>query len=360
MTEKQMETIGNIYFLKMSEVNETYLNKIGKHLKDIGSLKASDIRVFEQMQRVTKNVAEFERELEKAMNLSISELNEIYAESTKKEYGKAKSLKDDIVPFAENEALKRVIIAQAETTKQTLLNLANTTIMRQDYQNAVDSSIRAVMSGVTDYNSAIRSTVQNLGGSGIRVQYGSGAKRRLDSAVKMNVISGVRDLQMNINKQIGKDVGADGVELSAHMNCAEDHQPYQGKQYTNEEFETLQNTLKRPIGTLNCKHIARPVIIGISEPTYSNTELREYKKYSNEKITIGEDTKTRYEWSQFMRSQETTIRYAKETKIIAKSSGDNILYNRENNKIKLIRNKYDKVVKETGLTPRLDNMRVYM
>ena len=360
MTERQMEAIGNIYFLKMSEVNEQYLTKIGKHLKSIGSLKASDIRVFQQMQTVAKNTVEFQAELEKAMNLSISELNEIYVESTKKTYGQAETLKADIPSYENNEALKRVIIAQANATKQTLLNLANTTIMQKDYQNAVDDAIRAVQSGVTDYNSAIRGTVQKLGGSAIRVQYGSGATRRLDSAVKMNVINGVRDLQMNVNKQIGQEVGADGYEISAHANCAEDHIPYQGKQYTLSEFETLQDTLERPIGTLNCKHIARPVIIGVSEPAYSSEELKEYKKNSRENITIGEDTKTRYEWSQFMRTIETNTRYKKETKVLAKNSGDTVLYSRETTNIKLMRKKYNKIVESTGLTPRLDNMRVYM
>ena len=38
-------------------------------------------------------------------------------------------------------------------------------------------------------------------------------------------------------------LGANGVEIDAHMLCAEDHLPYQGGQYSNEEFESIQNDL---------------------------------------------------------------------------------------------------------------------
>lgn len=39
----------------------------------------------------------------------------------------------------------------------------------------------------------------------------------------------------------GESFGADGIEISAHL-------PYQGKQFSNEEFEQLQQILKRPVG----------------------------------------------------------------------------------------------------------------
>ena len=64
------------------------------------------------------------------------------------------------------------------------------------------------------------------------------------------------------------------MEISAHDRPAPDHADIQGKQYTKEEYEKLNASLKRPIGTLNCMQIAFPIIYGVTEPSYTDEELR--------------------------------------------------------------------------------------
>lgn len=81
---------------------------------------------------------------------------------------------------------------------------------------------------------------------GLRVQYPSGLTRRLDSAIRMNVLDGIRAVSQDIMRQVGKEFRADGIEISAHALCAEDHLPYQGTQMSEKEFERLQNRLDRP------------------------------------------------------------------------------------------------------------------
>ena len=83
----------------------------------------------------------------------------------------------------------------------------------------------------------------------MRITYASGRTRRLDSACRMNILEGVRQVNNGIRKEMGNQYGADGVEIDAHGLCAEDHLPYQGKQYTIKAYEKLNNKLKRPIGT---------------------------------------------------------------------------------------------------------------
>lgn len=144
--------------------------------------------------------------------------------------------------------------------------------------------------------------------SGMRVTYKNGVIRRLDSAVRMNVLEGIRQVNMGIRDIAGKEFGADGVELSAHALCVSDHLPYQGLQYTNDEFEDLNSDLVCEIGTCNCQHYTFPIVIGVSSRTYSDEKLRQFKEYSNETIDVEGKQMSRYKASQYMRKLETNMR----------------------------------------------------
>ena len=52
------------------------------------------------------------------------------------------------------------------------------------------------------------------------VDYATGYHRRMDSAVRMNVMEGVRTLNQTLLNQFGEEFGADGVEVSHHKNSA--------------------------------------------------------------------------------------------------------------------------------------------
>ena len=135
----------------------------------------------------------------------------------------------------------------------------------------------------------------------------------------MNISDGVRQLNASYRDMQGKRFGSDGIELSAHGLCSPDHLPYQGKQYTNKEFERIQSSLKRPFFTMNCHHSKFPIIIGISSPAYSDKELMEIEQKSNEIVKYqlpgGKVVeKSRYEATQDQRRQETKIRRLKDNK----------------------------------------------
>lgn len=132
-------------------------------------------------------------------------------------------------------------------------------------------------------------------GGGLRVQYESGYTRRLDSAMRQNIIDGVSYVAQETARQAGEEFGADGVELSAHSPCAPDHLPYQGKQYSLQEYEELQASLRRPIGEWNCRHFAYPVLLGISRPANSKAELAEMAQASERRIEMDGRTYSRYD-----------------------------------------------------------------
>lgn len=230
------------------------------------------------------------------------------------------------------------------------------------YRDAVDRAVAAVQSGEEDYGSAIRRIMRQAGQSGLRmrpdgtrvVDYESGYSRRLDSAVRMNVLDGVRHLNQSIMEEVGRQFGANGVEISAHMDCAPDHLPYQGGQYSNAEFEDIQDGLGRPFGEWNCRHSWHPIILGLSSPAYTPEQLQEYRDYSTEEITIGERTKTRYEWKQEMRRMETAVRQQKDTANLAKAAGDDTLRRECQGKIVALNEKYTALAQQIGVKPEYD------
>ena len=182
------------------------------------------------------------------------------------------------------------------------------------------------------------------------MQYPSGLTRRLDMAARQNILDGVCAVNNDILRQLGNEYGSDGVEISAHALCAEDHLPYQGKQFSNKEFERIQNSLKRPFGQWNCKHAIYPIILGVSVQANSEETLAQYRANSSEPITIDGKTKTRYEWSQEQRKTETAIRYQKDIANAAKASGDDVARREAQSNINALKDHYAHISEAAGLS----------
>ena len=270
-------------------------------------------------------------------------------------------------PYLRNEIAEAMAAAQYIETARAMVNLSNTTVSSAAYQGLVDRAVSAVQLGTESYQSAIRSVLRSTAWDGLcvvdgtrKVRYASGLIRRLDTAARQNVLDGFRALMQRTRDEAGKAFGADGVEISAHMLCAEDHLPYQGRQFSLEEFERLNQTLRRPIakGIWNCSHVAEPIVLGISEPAYTEEELAEYRRSSVEQVTIDGKTRSRYQWTQEQRRIETAIRREKDVAIAAKAAGDDVLRRQCQQRINDYRKHYERISKGAGLEVRTDKMAV--
>lgn len=326
LSERQLEQHLQVYHRRVQAVIEEYLIRMGNHLRDIGTLSASDINRLVEMKRLNYNMEQIKRQIAKAANVSLDEVENLFRDVAESDLRFAREVfaADHTPTIKANSPLERILKAQARITQQTLSNLSQTTLLSDGYKNAVDVAVQTVQAGITDYNSAIRKAMKSAAKDGLRVQYpNSGLSRRLDSAVRMNILDGVRAINQDVMRQVGNEFGADGIELSAHRLCAEDHLPYQGTQMSNKDFNRLQNViLDRPFGMWNCRHTWHPILLGVSPPSYTQKELAEYKQYSRERIEIDGIVKSRYEWTQEQRRIETAIRYQKDIAVAARASGD--------------------------------------
>ena len=196
--------------------------------------------------------------------------------------------------------------------------------------------------------------MKQLANSGVKIHeavttYESGYNRRIDSSVRQAVLTGIRRTNIGIQEMVGKELGADGVEISAHSPCAEDHLDIQGRQFTKKEFEKINGTLARPIGDLNCRHFVFSIIIGVNLPSYSDKMLRQMNAESTEQVSYKGKTYTKYEATQVQRKLETAVRRQKDIQIIAKASGDKEGIAKAQKKITQLTKEYSNFSNSVGL-----------
>lgn len=360
LTDAQLERLAAIYQQRMDELSAQYLRKMGEHIKAIGQLSPSDVHRLTELRRAGANVRSIQQGIAEAAGKTAREVEELFMKVAEENYRFAEQyyVKGRQIPLKQNVELLKLIKAQARQTAAELVNLSRTTIQSDLYRKAVDNAIQAVHSGVADYNSAIRQTIKKAAEQGLRVKYPSGLTRRLDTAVRQNVLDGSRQLQANVMEQTGKEFGADGVEISAHATCADDHLDIQGKQFTMQEFDRLQATLERPIGQWNCRHVATPILLGIGAPAFSDGMLSGFAAHSRERIEIDGLVKSRYDWTQEMRKVETAVRYQKDIAIAAKAAGDDVLRRTAQANINKLDAAYAKIVRAAKVTSERERMAV--
>lgn len=189
--------------------------------------------------------------------------------------------------------------------------------MTDMYRRELDAAHMKVVTGATDYMTAIRQACNKLAASGVRtIDYESGRSDRVEVAVRRALLTSVGHITHRISEENGKEFGADGWEMSAHSGARPSHAVYQGRQYTQAEYE---KKIKPLLSEPNCRHDAFPIIIGVSEPTYTEEELRNIDKppftYEGRKYTA-------YEASQQMRKMERAMRRQKDRCIVADAAGD--------------------------------------
>lgn len=287
------------------DINTQFLRIVGERIKEIGQLRPKELHQIEQMLAAEQDAQRIINAIAQASDRSKDNLDSMLVQSAQDDlefseiYYKYKNIP---VPKAiDNERIIAMVEAVSRQASGQLDNLSLTTALKlktdyggsgyytlaSGYKRVVSDAVLAVQNGTVDYNTAIRSTLRSLADSGIKViEYESGYMRRIDAAARMNILDGVRQINQQMQDIVGEQIGADGVELSAHLECAEDHLPYQGLQYSMEDFERLQATLKRPIGQWNCRHKRYAIILGVSKPVYSAEDLEQMRRYNRRKITI--------------------------------------------------------------------------
>lgn len=395
LSENAIDNLTSFIVNRQESINTYVLSSIAWKIREIGALSSSDINRMKILVTAGADIRQMNAELARLSNLQVKDIKSLIKTVAIDTHLDAKPLYDyrhkSFIPYAKNEKLQSLVTAIGDTTAQSYENLSNskaTGFLIRDrknpnslkfqsiddtYRTVMDEAIQAVASGTVDYRTAMRRTIQQLADSGVRRMYwDSGYTQRLDTAVRRNLLEGVRAIQQAIEDEIGKSIGADGKELSVHMNSALDHEPFQGHQFTNEEFDKLQSNedfvdlqgnhfsgVDRVIGQYNCRHIARSIIVGVTKPLYSQEELDDFIQTNHEGYTMPDGRHlTLYECSQLQRQLETKIRYAKDAQIAFYQSGDKQSAIAATQKVQRLTSQYKKFSNDCGLSIKRDRIAV--
>lgn len=380
--EKLVEHLVN----RIEDANTYILKKIGQNIKYISTLKPSEARQLGQILKYGGDYKEIANELAKVSGKNVQDIYKIFEEVAKsnKEFAKDfyKFRNIPYVPYSKDIALQEQVRSIATLTANTYINIANTSAIgfvkngvfeniEDTYRNVIDEAILSISQGKEDFYSNMRRTLKQLGGSGL-VQYESGRTRRLDSAIRMNILDGIRQVSNETSRRFGEEYNADGIEISVHSNPAPDHADIQGRQFSIEEYDKLENgdiatdykgnkydgADKRHISEYNCYHKTFSIVLGISKPQYSDEELEEINKNNQDGFELDGKHYTMYEGTQLQRKLETIIRKQKDIQILAQESGDKELAINSQKKIRQTLTKYNELCQVSGLAPKKIRMTV--
>lgn len=390
--ELQEEAIITRLIERIESGNTFILSEIGKAVKEIGQLTPTQAYQLQQMIKYGASYQTILERLSKITNLNTKEIDEIYSLYAQKDYNFARKFYEyrniPYVPFNQLESLKREVQAISNLTKGEYMNLSNTSALgftikdlagnvkfyniSNAYQYVIDQAILSISQGKDTFQHEMYSILKSLGESGLKiVDYKSGYHRRLDSAIRMNLREGIKTLHNETQRILGEEFGADGVEISVHLSPAPDHEDLQGRQFSNEEFEKLQNNEvaedykgnkysheHRPISELNCYHTIMSIILGVSKPQYSDEELQDIKERNEKGFMFEGKHLTMYEGTQLQRKLETEIRKQKDIQMLGKASGNDLLIGDAQFKITQLTNRYKELSKTSGLQTQMERLRV--
>lgn len=250
------------------------------------------------------------------------------------------------------------------------------------YQWALDSAELQIQSGAISYNQAIAGAVRQLADSGIKtVDYESGYRLSVDSAVRMCVMTGVNQLNQKYREQSMDYLETDLVETNAHLgarnidgpNKWDNHEKWQGRWFRWKKYtEQYPNSSKGDypdfdescgpgsvtgIGGANCRHSFYSVIEGVNEPTYSQEDL-DALKGENHKFTFEGKEYDGYSSTQKQRQVEASIRNVKRRKAAFEAAGLTEDAQAANIRLRRLRQEYRAFSKAAGLPEQRERMKV--
>ena len=219
------------------------------------------------------------------------------------------------VPIKQSRPIMQMMSATIEKTTGNLQNLCMTTAntAQTQFYNAINLSYMEVSTGAKSYTQSFIDALKTIAQQGAIIEYPSGAKRSIESAVRMNIITGVNQTCGQLQELRANEVGWDLMEITAHSGARPSHAKWQGKIVSLSEKKGYLS--KDDIGYgeatgfkgINCKHDWHPYY---KDSTRSYTQ-KELEKWKYQKVTYNGKEYTKYDATQEQRKIERAIRQDK-------------------------------------------------
>lgn len=371
LTPEQIEALGDRARQLIEPVTEFLVSDIAQRISEAGQLTSTASYEVWRAQQLGVSQKQLKKELRKRLKVSGEELEKLLTQAAEVGYNFDISHLPTVeaIPFAQNGSVQQIVHAAVQLTGENLTNITQTmgfvthdgvfSPLTEAYRKSCDFAFMKVSTGAQDYNSAIREATRFLSEKGIQtIHYDSGVRTSVEAAVRRNVMGSLGLMQEKISRQNHDDLGCDGWEISAHGASAPDHEPIQGKQYSDEAFEKLNNSLVRRIGTLGCGHAAFPIILGVNSPQYTAEELEKMRQDNEKGVYYEGRHYTMYKATQRQRGIERDIRKQKRKILVDEKTGDKEKLQTDQIRYQVLNQEYKRFSKAADL--RLQHERMEM
>ena len=328
MKPGELERLSMAFDRQMHELENEIMSDIVRRIKINGEVtRAADWQI-NRLYELGMAKKDIKNAIQKHLQLSDDEIEQMFRNAAKADYARNaevyKKSGKELIPFEENETLKQLVSSVAEQTGGEMKNISqslgfavrgtdgklNFKPIAKYYQNALDKAITGIATGTFDYNTALKKAVAEMVKSGLRVvDYESGWSSRVEVAARRAVMTGFSQITGKINEQNAEELETDMFEVTWHGGARPSHQVWQGRWYTKAQLVSVCG-----LGTVtglhgaNCYHDYYPVVPGVSEPTYTEAQLKEMNAKENAPVEYCGKTYTKYEALQRQRKLETTMR----------------------------------------------------
>lgn len=323
------------------------LKDITHRLLSTGEMTATADRLIWKLKQMGESQAAIEKKLQTLTGLTRKELRSLLRDAVLTSWEDDRAtlgqLGIELSNPIENAAVIRVMDAEYKKSLGELTNLTRTTMKQSqiDLINMLDEADLRVAAGVQSYSAAVCDILDRYAGKGIEVSYQTGAKRTLDSAVRMVVVTSMNQTAAQITNQYIVEGNIEYVLVSAHPNARtgskgqpafSSHMDWQGLPYkivgSEPGFPNLEEKTGYKIdpntgqGTVthitalhgvNCRHGHRPFAKGLNNP-YRDKDGNLLDGNGNR--LDDETVKKNYQLSQKQRAMERSLRAWKRKLIV--------------------------------------------
>ena len=305
----------------MDEINYAVMADIARRLVKTNILTESAEFQTERLLQNGLTLKEIQHTVSNLSNLTESEVRRIFDEANL-ENMESENLSAAIagktsLDHSANTAMANLLAAHIRKTVGDVRNLTRTTASQgQDsFFRACTLANMQVSSGAFTYDFAIKNAIRQVAKEGLKVQYPTGHVDKLDVAVRRAVLTGVNQSAAELNMMYADEIGADLVEVTAHMGARPSHAVWQGGIYSrsgkNSSYPSFIESTGYGTGDglcgWNCRHSFHAYYEGTPR-TYSKEYLENLDKDVYE---YRDKTYTNYEAGQKQRAYERAIREEK-------------------------------------------------
>lgn len=297
-------------------------------------------------------------------------------------------LEIDAVSPLENPVVMELLDAEFKKTLGEVNNLTRSTMMQsqRDLMNMLNEAEMRVSAGVQSYSAAVCDILDQYGKTGVMVDYPTGTRRTLESAVRMCVVTSMNQTAAQVTNHYIAEHNVEYVLVSAHLGARTQgkgqpylagHDNWQGKCYkisgsepdapnlaemTGYDIVNGTGHVLNPLGLhgYNCRHSHKPWDKSLRNPYLDENGSLKIDSEENRKV---------YDLQQQQRAMERAIRQTKRQLLVKQAEIDGVAetdvkemlqpeYDKLTYKLRMQNRKYNQFCADNGLRTQADRIKV--